>query len=206
VGYPPRCQDISCDFGSGQHLVVGSFHPAFGSLSISRGMIQRGCLLKSGGGWPTQAVLWLEWGCAAASDAAHVERTLLSVALDVEVDLAVDLPKPPDATGKAGPGKGTTSSRDAKPAVTWKSGASAPRKPGNLAGERRWSRPSRPALKGQHRVRALAPEGSVRRSMGEARKRNHTTPVCPFSLTVLGALYSRNARASRSRRTTCPSP
>jgi len=48
MGDHPRCQDIICDFGSGQHLVVGSFHPPFGSLSISRGMIQRGCLLESG--------------------------------------------------------------------------------------------------------------------------------------------------------------
>jgi len=38
VGYPPRSQDIRCDFGSGQPLVVGSFHPPLGSLSISRGM------------------------------------------------------------------------------------------------------------------------------------------------------------------------
>ena len=48
MGYPPRSQDIRCDFGSGQPLVVGSFHPPLGSLSISRGMIQRGCLLKAG--------------------------------------------------------------------------------------------------------------------------------------------------------------
>jgi len=47
VRHPPRSSDIRCYFGSGQHLVVGSFHPTFGSLSISRGMIQGGCLLKT---------------------------------------------------------------------------------------------------------------------------------------------------------------
>ena len=78
------------------------------------------------GGWPIQAVFWLEWGCPAAFDLARVERTLLSVAFDVDLDPALDLAPTVSMALPGGTGKGTTPSRPAKPAVTWKSGAGAP--------------------------------------------------------------------------------